>query len=164
MAHVKPASLFIARVHKWEDRSKKRVLSEEATGDSYLLNVNSIDGLIAKPNLTNGKSSMYYFDNPFDHRDNSHYMVTDHTAAQIIAHIDTAMTHQHMSLNVYPTDDPTESTVAHIFKVADVAYARAVPDYYSATQSYIFIRENQGFKLKRYRVNHTIIQILALVA
>jgi hypothetical protein len=91
-------------------------------------------------------------------------METDHSAAQIIVHMDTAMTHTHITLNVYPKGDPTESTASHTFFIWQIAYACAVPDSYSATQSYIWIREDDGFKVVRLRVSHTLAAILALVA
>jgi hypothetical protein len=164
MALYYHTSLFIATVHKWQVPGQKRILNAEATGDSYLLNTNSLDGIRDRSTLPIAKSSLYYFDNPFDYRCNSHYMETDHSLAQLIAHMDLAMTHQHISLNIFPLDDPTATVVAHVFKVADIAYARAVPDSYYATHSYIWIREDLGFKVVRYRVEHTLAAILALVA
>jgi len=164
MALYYTSSLFIATVYKWQVPGQKRILNAEATGDSYLLNTNSLDGIRDRSLLQVAKSSLYYFDNPFDYRCNSHYMVIDHSLAQVIAHMDLAMTHTHMSLNVYPKDDPTAATVAHVFFNWQIAYARAVPDSYYATQSYVWVREDLGFKVKRIRVNHTLAAILALVA
>jgi hypothetical protein len=161
MALYAPTYLFSATVYKWEDRDAKRVFSE-VDGTTYILNTNGITNLIAKPNLTYGKSSMYYFDNPFDSRDQSHYMVTDHTAAEIIAHMDHAADSLDITLAVLPTGDPTESTENHTFGIWQVAYARAVTDSYYATQSYVWVRENLGFKVKRLRVSMTLTAILAL--
>jgi len=163
MAHFKPTSFFIATVYKWQVKGQKRV-RDATNGTSYLLNTNSLDGIQSHTSVTGANSSMYYFDNPFDSRCNSNYMETDHTVAQLKTHMDTDMTHTHLALNVYPKNDPTESTESQTYFLWQIAYACAVPDSYSATQSYVWVREDLGFKVKRLRVNHTIAAILALVA
>jgi hypothetical protein len=163
MANFLNSFLFTAKVYKWEVPGDKRGV-DPINGTTYLLNTNSITNLIDKPDLTYGDSSMYYFDNPFDSRDNSHYMVTDHTAAQLRAHINSAETVHSVTLAVYPTNDPTESTENTVVKVDDIAFARAVPDSYSATQSYVWVRDNRAFKVKRLRCLTTLAAIITQVA
>jgi hypothetical protein len=165
MALYYHTSLFLSTVYKWQVPGEKRILNSETLGDDYLLNTNSLDGIRDRSVLQVAKSSMYYFDNPFDYRCNSHYMVTEHSLAQIIAHMDLAMTHQHITLPIFPKDDESKATVDRTFKVADIAYARD-KDYQvgTDTHAWIHIRDNEAFKVHRYLVNLSIVEILALVA
>lgn len=167
MALYYHTSLFLSTVYKWQVPGEKRILNSETLGDDYLLNTNSLDGIRDRSVLQVAKSSMYYFDNPFDYRCNSHYMVTEHSLAQIIAHMDLAMTHQHLTLPILPDDDHTATAVDRTFKVADIAYARDVAyvsGQVSDTHSWVHVRDNEAFKVHRYLVDLSIVEILALVA
>jgi len=163
MALYAHTSLFIAQVYKWQVPGQKRILNPVATGDEYLLNTNSLDGIRDESLLQIARSSLYYFDNPFDHRDNSHYMETNHSLAQLIAHMDLAMTHKHLTLPIFPDNDPTETAVDHTFKLADIAYARDITAG-DDTHAWVHIRSDEGFKVIRYLVDLSIAEILALVA
>jgi hypothetical protein len=169
MAHYLHSSLFIATVTKWQVPGQKRVL-DDTNGTAYLLNTNSLDGIRVK---TATKSSLYYFDNPFDHRDNSHYMelllpVNDYLQVLGLIHwIDASMTHFHVTLPILPKDDPAATAVDHGFKLPDIAFARNVAyvsGQTSDTHSYVWIRADEGWRVTRYLVDLSIAEILALVA
>jgi hypothetical protein len=169
MAILTHSALFIAKVYKWQTNQPEgwnRVRDNDGTyptGTDYLLNVNRIDGLREKYIETWQSASLYYFDNPFDNRDNSHYMeISDHTLAWIIAHMDVTPTHTHMDLEVFPDMDHTETPVTTTIPIDNFSFAVAVTDAHSATQSYVYYVDS-GWKFKRCRVNQTLAQLLALV-
>lgn len=167
MALYYHTSLFLSTVYKWQVPGEKRILNAETLGDDYLLNTNSLDGIKSKDLLQVSRTSLYYFDNPFDYRCNSHYMETEHSLAQIIAHMDLAMTHQHITLPILPKDDPTATAVDRTFKIADIAYARDIAyvnGQISDTHAWIHIRDNLAFKVHRYLVDLSIVEIYNLVA
>jgi hypothetical protein len=68
-----------------------------------------------------------------------------------------------MTLPLYPKMDSTQSTVNTIIPIQNFAWAVAVADSGSATDSIVYYIES-GFKLKRARVALTLTQLLALVA
>jgi hypothetical protein len=149
--------LFLGTVTKWQVDSWKRVRNA-TTGTQYLLNTNRIDSVRT---CTGGLSvNFYYFDNPFDYRDNGHYMVITMTLAQLITQMDTAMSHTHITLPCYQNNDPT-LTIANItVPVHDLTYA--VLDDNSATRSWV-AGTLDGWKYMKVLVNLTPAAILALV-
>ena len=146
--------LFLATVSKWQADSWKRVRSRPGT--QYLLNTNRLDSIIEKAT----RSTLYYFDNPFDERDRGNYMVVSKTRAELIAYMDTALTHNSMTLSMYTNNDPTLATVDTEISVAYFAYA--VVDINVATRSWVTYAES-GWDIKTVLVNHTLAAILAMV-
>jgi hypothetical protein len=170
MANYFHSMLFIAKVRRWQtngaigDRRVKPFTGTAPFGTDYLLNTNRIDGLQERYLDTWQACNMYYFDNPFNNRDNSHYMeISDHTVAWIIAHMDTTPTHTHMDMSVFPDEDHTQTPVTTVIHIRDFAFARAVDDSHAATQSYVWYVD-KAWEFKRCRVNHTLAQLLALIA
>ena len=149
-------ALFLARVSKWQVDSWKRI-GTTAGGTYYLLNTNRLDSM----RDTDQRTSLYYFDNPFDHRDAGHYMViSDHTVAQVIVHMDTALAHNSITLAIYPDNDNTETPVDTEIPVGDFAYA--VADQNGATRSWVTYTE-AGWDIKTVLVNATLAALLAMV-
>lgn len=152
MANYLHSNLFEAAVYKWQVPGQRRVL-DSTSGTPYIINTNSLDGIRDKSLLQVARSSMYYFDNPFDYRDNSHYMEIDHSLAQVIAHMDASPVSIDFTVAVYPNDDITASTVNHTFKVADVAYVAECTGTKHDSYSWLYVRSDEGFKIIRYLID-----------
>ena len=148
--------LFLGTVVRWQANSWKRVRNE-TTGTQYLLNTNRLDSIIER----SGVSTLYYFDNPFDHRDRGNYMILALTAAQLITQMDTSLTHTYLTMDVYTENDPTQATVETTIAVAYFAYA--VADVNNSARSWVTYVES-GWDIKTVLVNHTLAALLALVA
>ena len=161
--------LFSATVTKWQGVShgvSKRVRA--TTGTTYLLNTNRLDGI--RTNADDDLLSLYYFDNILDHRESGHYMeltVTDGgqrgQLASLILLMDTVPTHTHMTLPIYPNMDSTETPVDTVIEIGNFAFAAAVADSGSTTDSIVYYAED-AFKLVRARVKLTLVELLALIA
>jgi hypothetical protein len=155
--------LFSTTVTKWQTSKAEgwdRV-RDKTNGTTYLLNCNRLDGM---RDMSGGvKASLYYFDNPFDHRCNSGYMEIGHTVAAIIAHMDTVPTHTHMDLKIFPNGDHSQTSVTTVIPIDNFAFAVAVTDAHSATQSYVWYTDG-GYKLVRCRVEQSLTDLLTLVA
>jgi len=147
--------LFLGTVMKWQKDSWKRVRNS-TTGTQYLLNTNRVSDIRINSDLT---ISLFYFDNPFDYRDNGSYMVSNMTAAQLITQMDTAMSHASITIPCYVNNDPTLTTYNITGPVHDLVYA--VLDNNSLTRSWL-VGTLDGWDTKRLLVNLTPAQILAL--
>ena len=163
---TKKPNLFLATVYKWETTksdTKKRV-RDTTNGTSILLNTNRIDGLRVKTIGQTTGSSLYYFENPFDSKCSPEYMeILDHTVAAIIVHMDTVPNHTHMVLPIYPKMDSSETPVDTEILIDEFAWAVAVPDSGSSTDSLVYYSEG-GFKLVRARVKKTLAELRLLIA
>jgi len=148
--------LFLATVVRWQINSWKRVRNE-TTGTEYLLNTIRLDSIIER----HGVSTLYYFDNPFDHRDRGNYMIITKTAAELIVQMDTAATHSYLSMDVYTNNDPTLATEETTIHMGNFAYA--VADVNNSARSWVTYTE-VGWDSKTVLVNHTLAALLALVA
>jgi hypothetical protein len=157
MAIFTHSALFLATVYKWQTTDKR--VRNATTGTQFLLNTNRVDGIRALTNIT---STCYYFDNPLNSKDNSHYMTNLHSVAQMVAHMDVVPTHTHMNLSLFPDGDHTKTPVTTVIPIDNFAWAVATTDAHSATQSLICYVEN-GHEIKRGRVNQSLAQLLALV-
>jgi hypothetical protein len=158
-----PSMLFTATVTKWTTKKpdcKKRV-RDTTNGTTYLLNTNRLSGIRAMTDTT--YSSLYYFDNPFDKRESAGYMEVKMTVAQLKTQMDTAPTHGMVTLPIYPKMDSTKSTVNTTVPVANIAFAVAVADSGSASDTIVYY-VNSAYKLVRARVNLTTTALLALIA
>ena len=158
-----PSMLFAATVTKWQtvkaDRDKR--VRDTTSGTAYLLNTNRLTGIQAMTDTA--YSSLYYIENPFDNREHKEYMELHMTVAAISTQINTTPTYLEMTLPIYPKMDSTKSTVNTIIPIQNFAWAVAVADSGSATDSIVYYIES-GYKLVRARVALTLTQLLALVA
>ena len=164
MANHAHSMLFLSTVYKWQVLGEKRVRSA-SSGTQFLLNTNRLDAIRVKTdvNISGIKASCYYFDEPLDHRDNSHYMEQSLTAAELITQIDTTPTHTHMTLPLFPNMDTAEATVNHTIHISDFAFAVDVTDSNSGSHSLIWYTD-KAFKLVRGRVDLSLAELLALIA
>lgn len=154
--------LFLGTVTKWQTRkpdSDKRV-RDKTNGTQFLLNTNRLDGIRAMTDTA--YSSLYYFENPFDNRCNSGYMEVHLTVAALKIQADTVPTHTFLRMPVYPNMDTTKTPADVTIPIGDFAWAVAVADSGSATDSLVYyVAAN---KLKRARVQMTLAALLALIA
>jgi len=141
--------LFPDIVMKWQADSWKRV-QNATTGTTFLLNTNRLSDIRELPNHD---CSLYYFDNPFDYRDNGHYMVINSTLAMLIGNMDYAPGTATLTLHAYTKNDPTLATADVTIPIAYFAYAYA--DINNATRSWVHYCE-AGFNIKRILVNNTL--------
>jgi hypothetical protein len=114
-------ALFLGTVMKWQTgkhQNWKRV-RDTTNGTQYLLNTYRLDSIRAHGAT---ESSLYYFDNPFNHRDSGCYMEVVKTPAELIAYMDTSQ-HTHVTLPIFPDNDHTETAVNHVFQTVHIAYA-----------------------------------------
>ena len=158
-----PSMLFAATVTKWQtvkaDRDKR--VRDTTNGTAYLLNTNRVTGIRAMTDTT--YSSLYYIENPFDNREHKEYMELHMTVDAISTQVNTTPTYLMMTLPIYPNMDSTKSTVNTIIPIQNFAWAVAVADSGSATDSIVYYIES-GYKLVRARVALTLTALLALVA
>jgi hypothetical protein len=163
MAIYIKSMLFLATVTKWQTRkpdTDKRV-RDTTNGTQYLLNTNRLDGIRAMTSAA--YSSLYYFENPFDHRCNSGYMEVHLTVAQLKTQADTVPTHVYMTLPIYPNMDSTKTPVDTTIPIGNFAWGVVVADSGNTTDSLVYY-VTSGNKLVRARVKLTLAQLLALIA
>ena len=149
--------LFTATITKWQIDSWRRVRT--TTGTQYLLNTNRLDSI----RVHGSYASLFYFDNPFDQRDSGRYMEVNLSVAQLVAQMDTALTHNSITLSVYPKNDDTKTAVSTTIAVADFAFA--VADENNAAHSWVtsFKSGFRGYEGDTVLVNQTVAALLALV-
>ena len=152
--------LFIETVSKWQADSWKRVRS--SPGTQYLLNTtgnagqNRVDSIIEK----DGRSTLYYFDNPFDEKDRGNYMVLSMSVAELIVQMDLAPVHNSLTLTTYLNNNPNLATTDIEIGLAYFAYA--VADANLSTRSWVTYNES-GWDTKTVLVNNTLANLLAQV-
>jgi len=152
--------LFLANVMSWQADSWKRV-RDTVNGTQYLLNTNRLDSIrVHTGTAAGGTSSLYYFDNPFDHRDSGRYMILDYPVDDLIHEIDDPLAHGSITLAVYTNNNPTLATVDTEIGVPYFAYA--VADANVATRSWVTYVES-GWATKTVLVNNTLAALLAQV-
>ena len=158
-----PSMLFAATITKWSTvkADHDRRVRDTTSGTAYLLNTNRVTGIRAMTDTA--YSNLYYIENPFDNREHKEYMELHMTVAAISTQINTTPTYLTMTLPIYPKMDSTKSTVNTIIPINNFAWAVAVADSGSATDSIVYYIES-GAKLVRVRVALTLTQLLALVA
>ena len=152
-------ALFKALVTKWQTgkhENWQRVRS--STGTYFVLNTYRLNSIRAYG--TGGtQSSLYYADNPFNHRDNPCYMELTKTPAQLIALIDTSQ-HTHITLPVFPGNDTAESTVNHVFQTIHIAYAVA----HEVTSDYSWVTyTDSGYGIHTVLVDLDLDEIISLL-
>jgi hypothetical protein len=160
MAALYPSMLFLATVLSWDSKNKDRV-RDKTNGTQYLLNTYNLDGMRALTTASN--TGLYYIDNPEDQKSAPQYMTVSLSVAQLKTQIDTAPSHNLISMNVYPNMDTTKSVVATTIPINNFSFAVAVADSGSTTDSLVYYYES-GNKLVKARVAHTLAQLLALIA
>lgn len=161
MAIYRKSMLFLATVMKWERRKGDKRVQNETTGTQYLLNTNRLDGM--RVMTSTAYTSLYYFDNPFNHRENSAYMEVYLTVAQLKTQCDTTPTNVYMTLPIYPSMNTAKTTVNTTINIGSFAFAVAVADSGSTTDSLVYYTDG-AFKLVKCRVALTLAQLLALIA
>ena len=155
--------LFLAHVMSWQADSWKRV-RDRVNGTQYLLNTNRLSDIrVHTGTAASGTSSLYYFDNPFDHRDSGDYMVLDYPVDDLIHEIDTALGHGSITLNVYPHNDHTETTEEVEIAVAYFAYAVVDANDATGERSWVTYAES-GWDIKTVLVDNSLPEILAAVS
>lgn len=120
MALLTHSNLFLATVYKWQTNGPEgwNRVRDASNGTSYVLNTNRLSNIRVKTIGGSAASSLYYFDNPFDHRDNSHYMeISNKTVAQLKAYIDATPTNKYLALSVFPNMDRTKSAVTTVIPI-----------------------------------------------
>ena len=172
MANLVHTNLFLATVYKWQTGKPEgwNRVRDATNGTSYLLNTNRLCNMRDKTIGQSSGASLYFFDNPFDHRDNCHYMeISDHSVAQIVAHVDTSLTHKYLTLTAYgttegkPSMEVTSITASVSMPVGNFAFAVDVTDSYSGNHSYVYYVD-RAWRFQRVRVAHSLAAILTLVA
>lgn len=151
-------ALFIGTVMKWQTpkhQNKKRV-RDTTNGTAYILNTNRLDSIRAHGAT---ESSLYYFDNPFNHRDSGCYMEVVKTPAELIAYFDTSQ-HTHITLPVFPKNDPTE-TAANV-TIGTINFAYAVVSLTDTTHSWVTYTDS-GYGIHTVLVEYTLAQMIALL-
>ncbi len=138
-------ALFMDSVFKWQCDSWKRVTG---TYSRYMLNTNRLSEI----RTHSSGSSLYYIDNPWDHRDNAHYMVVNSTPAELITYMNTALFANTITVNVYKNNDPTLSTSEVTIPCEYIAYA--IVDKNSIFRTWITYAEAGGWDLKTILVNN----------
>jgi hypothetical protein len=150
-------ALFVTRVLKWEDSrdSSNRIsmMEDRGVGGSiqgryFILNTNRITDVIDLSTLAVPKCSFYYFDNPFDRRENKSYIECDHSAAQIIAHFDDVPASQAVTLPIVPHNQPWGSpyypirpTINTVIGIWALAY---VDRYNPDPNNYVWVCYTKG--------------------
>jgi len=152
--------LFTATVSKWQADSWKRVRS--SPGTQYLLNTtgNAGQNRVDSMRDTDNRTTLYYFDNPFDEKDRGNYMVISMTVAEVITQMDLAPVHNSLTLAIYLNNNPNLATTNVEIGLAYFAYA--VADTNNATRSWVTYNES-GWDTKTVLVNNTLANLLAQV-
>lgn len=157
-------ALFLATVKVWQTgkpQNWKRV-RDTTNGTPYVLNTNRLDSWRAYSD-TGTSSTLYYFDNPRNHRDRGAYMLVVKTPAQLITYCDTTQ-HGHITLPVYPKNDITAATVNHTILCDYFAYAVALERNDGTTSAYSWVTyADSGYGMHTVLVNLTLAAIIALV-
>jgi len=151
-------ALFQAYVTKWQTDSWKRVY-DTVNGTLYVLNTIRMDSIrVLTGTAASGTSSLYYFDNPFDHKDSGKFMEVCMCVDDLIHYINTAVTHGSITLNMYIDNDPTLATEEVEIPTGSLAFA--VADRNVATRSWV-LYSLSGWDVKKVLVNDTLAAIEA---
>ena len=141
------SAFFMESVFKWQTDSWKRVTG---TYSRYMLNTNRLSEI----RTHSSGASLYYIDNPWDHRDSGAYMVVNSTPAELKLHMDRSFAVNTTTVDVYKNNDPTESTSELTLPNEYIAYA--IMDKNSIFRTWITYAEAGGWDLKTILVNNSI--------
>jgi hypothetical protein len=153
-------ALFTATVMKWQTgkhQDWKRV-RDTTNGTSYILNTYRLDSIRAH-GTAGTQSSLYYFDNPFNHRDSGCYMEVVKTPAELIAYMDTSQ-HTHITLPIFPDNDPTNTAVSTT--IGTIHFAYAVVHETNSAYSWVTYTDS-GLGIHTVLVEYTLAQMIALL-
>lgn len=118
-----------------------------------LIRAESLFGLQA-----NGTGAKFTYPmNYRDRREKNAYLETTEAPAAIQAAMAAAYTDGTITLDIYPGNNTSLSTISTIFDVTSIQWGIAS----GATDTYLYILEG-AFALKKILVNHTIAQVIAL--
>lgn len=151
---------MLFEVQRWQADSWKRVRFTEdiwGIGDYYILNTIRFDSI---REIADKTCSLYYFDNPYDHRDSGSYMVINEDLEDLIEYIDLPLTHNSLTLNVYEDNQPDGDTEEIEISVANFAYAT----FYLGDPMRSWVTYSEaGWGLKTVLVDEFLLTILAAV-
>ena len=153
-------ALFLATIMKWQtckSQGNKRV-RDATNGTEYLLNTNRLDSIRAHGS-GGTESSCFYFDDPFNSRDQGCYMELVKTPAQLITLIDTSQ-NKYVTLPIHPDNDSQQLSVKRTFQSKDIAFA--VDQYTGAETSWVTYCD-EAFKKRTVLVGLSVAQIIALM-
>jgi hypothetical protein len=90
-------------------------------------------------------------------------MELNKTVAQLVTSMDTALTHNSITLSIYPNNDDTKTAVSTTIDVPDFAFA--VVDENNASHSWVtyFKSGFKGWEGRTVLVNQTLAALLAMV-
>ena len=151
-------TLFTGTIFKWQTgkhQNWKRV-RDTTNGTAYILNTYRLDSIRAKGTT---KSSLYYFDNPFNHRDAGCYMEVEKTPAELIAYMDTSQ-HTHITLPIFP-DNATANTAVDT-TIQTVHFAYAVVHETDSSVSWVTYTDS-GLGIHTVLVDYTLAEMIALL-
>lgn len=144
------SAFFMESVFKWQTDSWKRVTGAYSR---YMLNTNRLSEI----RTHSSGSSLYYIDNPWDHKDVGAYMVVNSTPAELKLHMDRSFAVNTTTVNVYKNNDPTESTSELTLPCEYIAYA--IVDKNNILRTWITYAEAGGWDLKTILVSDLLTSI-----
>lgn len=147
--------LFPSTVLKWQEKAWRMVPPWETAGVLYLLNTNRLDSIREINSGTD--TTMYYFINPDDHRDNGAFMVLDATLAELTGYMDAVQVHASVTLSIYPNNDYTQTPEDTEVLVDNIALV--VGDTISNARTWV-VYSAVGFETKQVLCNNTQLDIL----
>ena len=106
------------------------------------------------------KSKFKFISSPYDRRSGKDDYVVSETQAAVLAGINTAFKTAAITLNVFPDNDSTQTSVSTVFNAVDIvmAYPNSVAD---RTKCWIVVTE-AGSKARKYLVESYYINISAI--
>lgn len=144
------SAFFMESVFKWQKDSWKRVTGAYSR---YMLNTNRLSEI----RTHSSGASLYYIDNPWDHKDVGAYMVVNSTPAELKLHMDRSFAVNTTTVNVYKNNDPTESTSELTLPCEYIAYA--IVDKNNIFRTWITYAEAGGWDLKTILVSDLLTSI-----
>jgi hypothetical protein len=152
---------LVTIVKEWGIDGGRRV-PNHTDGNLYILNTNRMFELREG---IGGDPQMLFFDNPADSRCGGAKMRTDvaqATVTNIINEADDAPATASVTVDVYPDNDLTATTVSRVFPKAAVAYCYPYGNVQSHAKSWMVIAED-GWNMRRVLVNHSWIPLNVLL-
>ena len=106
------------------------------------------------------KSIFKFMSNPLDRRGGKDTYVVSETQAAVLAGINTAFNTAAITLNVFPNNDSTQTSVSTVFNAVDIvmAYPNSRTD---RDKCWIVVTES-GTKARKYLVEHYYVDISAI--
>jgi len=132
--------LFKATVKEWRGSDPqitgKKKLSSTNTQE-WVLNTNKI----FKLEVDGSYCKLRYVDNKYGRRSHGNKMRLEETRATVRTAFDATFAHEYLTLNVYPDEDITKSTVARDIPAED--FNMSVADHRDSTRSWVWYSEGE---------------------